>query len=83
MLLTLDSGNFYMQMASEADPESSLRLIGEHLQPHQRIFIGVIDVVNEKGVIIVAAGVVLTREIADKIARFKLSQPLHNLVNLK
>ena len=48
MLLTLDSGNFYIQMASEADPENSLRLIGEHLQPHQRIFIGVIDVVNEK-----------------------------------
>jgi len=48
MLLTLDSGSFYMQMASEADPESSLKLIGEHLQPHQRIFIGVIDVVNEK-----------------------------------
>lgn len=48
LLLTLNSGSFYMQMASEADPESSLKLIGEHLQPHQRIFIGVIDVVNEK-----------------------------------
>jgi len=48
MLLTLNSGSFYMQMASEADPESSLKLISEHLQPHQRIFIGVIDVVNEK-----------------------------------
>lgn len=36
-----------MQMASEKDPERSLKIIGEHLQPDQRIYIGVIDVVNE------------------------------------
>lgn len=48
MLLTLNSGNFYMQMASEKNPEKSLKIIGEHIQPHQRIYIGVIDVVNEE-----------------------------------
>ncbi|MDH3755729.1 MAG: cobalamin-independent methionine synthase II family protein [Acidimicrobiia bacterium] len=46
-LLTLDVGRFFMQMASEADPAASLRLVNEHLQPHQRAYIGVIDVCNE------------------------------------
>lgn len=36
-----------MQMASEKEPEQSLKIIGEHLKPNQRIYIGVIDVVNE------------------------------------
>lgn len=48
MLLTLECGNFYMQMASEKNPEKSLKIIGEHLKPNQRIYIGVIDVVNEE-----------------------------------
>lgn len=48
MLLTLDVGSFYMQMASEKEPERALRLVGEHLKPNQRAFIGVIDVVNEE-----------------------------------
>lgn len=48
MLLTLESGNFYMQMASEKNPEKSLKIIGEHLRPNQRVFIGVINVVNEE-----------------------------------
>ena len=47
MLLTLKSGNFYMQMASERNPEKSLKIIGDHLRPNQRVYIGVIDVVNE------------------------------------
>ena len=48
MLLALESGNFYMQMASEKYPEKSLKMIGDHIRPHQRIYIGVIDVVNEE-----------------------------------
>ncbi len=46
-LLTLNAGNFYMQMASESNPEASLRLISEHLRPEQRIYIGVINVIDE------------------------------------
>jgi len=46
MLLTLKSGNFYMQMASEEDPEKSLKVIGEHLNPNQKIYIGVINVID-------------------------------------
>ena len=47
-LLTLDAGRFFMQMASEADPEKSLKLIGERLQPHQSVYVGVIDVCDEQ-----------------------------------
>jgi 5-methyltetrahydropteroyltriglutamate--homocysteine methyltransferase len=47
-LLSLDAGRFFMQMASETDPEKSLRLIGEHIQPHQTVFVGVIDVCDER-----------------------------------
>jgi 5-methyltetrahydropteroyltriglutamate--homocysteine methyltransferase len=48
MLLTLEAGNFYMQMASEKNPEKSLKIIGDHLRPKQRVYIGVIDVINEE-----------------------------------
>ena len=48
LLLTLDAGSFYMQMASEADPRASLEVVRDHLRPDQRVYIGVIDVVNEE-----------------------------------
>jgi 5-methyltetrahydropteroyltriglutamate--homocysteine methyltransferase len=37
-----------MQMASEKEPEKSLKVISENLRPNQRIYIGVINVVNEE-----------------------------------
>lgn len=40
MLLTLNVGSFYMQMASEEKPESALKLIGENLRSDQRVFVG-------------------------------------------
>lgn len=48
LFFTLNAGNFYMQMASEKDPVKSLKLIREHIRPDQRVYIGVIDVVNEE-----------------------------------
>jgi len=47
LLMTLDVGNFYVQMASEERPEEALQLIGEHLKPNHKIFVGVIDVNDE------------------------------------
>jgi 5-methyltetrahydropteroyltriglutamate--homocysteine methyltransferase len=44
--MQLNCHNFFMQMASEPDPERILEIIKSHLRPHQRIFIGVIDVNN-------------------------------------
>lgn len=45
--MTLDCGRFFMQLASEADPGAALATVAAHLQPHQQVFIGVIDVCNE------------------------------------
>lgn len=45
--LTLDCGRFFMQMASETDPARALASVAAHLQPHQQVFVGVIDVCNE------------------------------------
>lgn len=45
-LFELNAANFYMQMASEKNPERVLSIIKLHLKPHQRIYIGVIDVIS-------------------------------------
>ncbi|MGZ8928881.1 MAG: cobalamin-independent methionine synthase II family protein [Methylobacter sp.] len=45
-LFNLQAGNFYVQMASEKHPEKALALIKQHLRPGQRVFVGVIDVLN-------------------------------------
>jgi len=47
LFLTLNAGNFYMQMASEEHPEKSLEIIGENIRSNQTIYVGVIDVINE------------------------------------
>lgn len=48
LLMNLDVGNFYMQMSNEKDPESVMDLVAEHLSPNQRVYVGVIDVINEE-----------------------------------
>ncbi|TAN52278.1 MAG: 5-methyltetrahydropteroyltriglutamate--homocysteine methyltransferase [Methylococcaceae bacterium] len=45
-LFQLKAGNFYMQLASEKDPDRVLSIVKAHLQPGQRIYVGVIDVLN-------------------------------------
>lgn len=45
-LFDLNVGNFYLQLASETDRGRVLRVIAQHTQPDQRIFIGVIDPIN-------------------------------------
>lgn len=45
-LFNLKVGNFYVQLASEKDPERALRAIKRSLRPGQRVFVGVIDVLN-------------------------------------
>jgi len=46
--MTLNCGRFFMQMASEADPDPALAMIAQHLQPHQTVYIGVIDTCDEQ-----------------------------------
>lgn len=43
-LFTLKVGNFYVQLASEKNPERALHTIRQCLRPGQRVFVGVIDV---------------------------------------
>ncbi|WP_086804015.1 5-methyltetrahydropteroyltriglutamate--homocysteine methyltransferase [Streptomyces caniscabiei] len=45
-LLQMKAGNFYLQMASEADPARVLQVVRDHSAEDQRIFVGVTDPVN-------------------------------------
>ncbi len=47
-LLELDAGNFYVQLASEADPRKALRALAENLRPGRRVFVGVTDPINPR-----------------------------------
>jgi 5-methyltetrahydropteroyltriglutamate--homocysteine methyltransferase len=45
-LFELKAGNFFIALAREPDRERVLKMIGRHLKPQQRAFIGVIDVMS-------------------------------------
>lgn len=45
-LFKLQVGNFYVQLAGEKHPERALAVIKQQLRPGQRVFVGVIDVLN-------------------------------------
>jgi len=45
-LFSLEAGNFYMQLASEKDPDHVLSVVRDNLRPGQRVYVGVIDVLN-------------------------------------
>jgi len=47
-LFQLQVGNFYVQLASEPDRERVARIIAEHLQPDQRVFVGVTDPIDPR-----------------------------------
>ncbi|WP_330229223.1 cobalamin-independent methionine synthase II family protein [Nocardia sp. NBC_00508] len=45
-LLQLRVGAFYLQFASESEPEKVLAVVAEHLPAHARVFIGVTDPID-------------------------------------
>ena len=45
-LFEIRAGNFFVQMASEADPAPALQAIKETRKPEQRVFVGVIDPID-------------------------------------
>ncbi|WP_069160007.1 cobalamin-independent methionine synthase II family protein [Nocardia altamirensis] len=47
-LLQLKAGNFYVQLASEPEPDKILALIADHLPADARIFIGVTDPIDPR-----------------------------------
>jgi 5-methyltetrahydropteroyltriglutamate--homocysteine methyltransferase len=47
-LFRLNAGIFYLQLASEADPQRALSVVAENLGPEQRVFVGVIDPIDPR-----------------------------------
>lgn len=47
-LFALEAGNFYLQMASEADRRRVLSVIREHARPGQTLFVGVTDPIDPR-----------------------------------
>jgi 5-methyltetrahydropteroyltriglutamate--homocysteine methyltransferase len=47
-LFELKAGNFYMQLASEPDRKKVLKIVRERIRSDQRVFVGVIDVVDPR-----------------------------------
>jgi 5-methyltetrahydropteroyltriglutamate--homocysteine methyltransferase len=47
-LFELHAGTFYLQLASEPDPERVLQIAAEHSRDDQRIFVGVIDPIDPR-----------------------------------
>ncbi|SHF63806.1 cobalamin-independent methionine synthase II family protein [Streptoalloteichus hindustanus] len=45
-LLRMKAGNFYLQLASEPDPDRVLAVVADHLPPAARVFVGVIDPID-------------------------------------
>ncbi|BCB78979.1 cobalamin-independent methionine synthase II family protein [Phytohabitans flavus] len=45
-LFAVNAGVFYVQLASEADPDRVLATIATHLRPDQRVFVGVTDPID-------------------------------------
>jgi 5-methyltetrahydropteroyltriglutamate--homocysteine methyltransferase len=48
LLFGLKAGNFYLEYAGEKDKRSVLASVKENLRPGQRVFLGVIDVLNPR-----------------------------------
>jgi methionine synthase II (cobalamin-independent) len=47
-LFRLHAGTFYLQLASEPDPERVLQIVRDHSRDDQRIFVGVIDPIDPR-----------------------------------
>lgn len=47
-LLRLKAGNFYVQLASEPDPDKVLAVIADHLPTDVRVFVGVTDPIDPR-----------------------------------
>jgi len=47
-LFELNVGNFFIALATEQDPQRVLRIIGDHMKPHHRIFIGVVAPIDPR-----------------------------------
>ena len=70
-LFELDAGSFFVALAREADRPRVLRMIAEYLKPHQRVFVGVVDVLNPQ--------VDTPEEVCERVLEAAEFIPLHQL----
>ncbi|MGY3677118.1 cobalamin-independent methionine synthase II family protein [Streptomyces sp. TE33382] len=70
-LFQLRAGNFYLQLASEADPDRVLSIVADHLPPGARVFIGVTDPI--------APAVESPEEVRDRVLRAARHIPVEQL----
>jgi 5-methyltetrahydropteroyltriglutamate--homocysteine methyltransferase len=70
-LFDLNVGSFYLQLASEPDKEKVLKTIKQYLKPDQKVFVGVIDVLNPK--------IESAEEVKDRILEASEYIPLNQL----
>ncbi|CAF0863327.1 unnamed protein product [Adineta steineri] len=70
-IFQLHLNNFYLQLSSEKDPERILSLISKLLQPHHRVFIGVINPKNQH--------VETAEEVRDQVLKAAKYIPLEQL----
>ncbi|MFQ6145746.1 cobalamin-independent methionine synthase II family protein [Streptomyces seoulensis] len=64
-------GNYYLQLASEPDPERVLRLIADQLRPGVRVFVGVTDPLDPR--------VETAEEVRDRVLQAARHLPLDQL----
>ncbi len=70
-LFRLNVGNFYVQLASEPDPDRILRIIADHLRPGIRVFVGVTDPIDPR--------VETPEEVRDRVLRAARHIPIDQL----
>jgi 5-methyltetrahydropteroyltriglutamate--homocysteine methyltransferase len=70
-LFELDAGSFFVALAREPDRPRVLRMIAEHLRPHQRVFVGVIDVLDPE--------IETPEQVCDRVMEAAEFIPLHQL----
>ncbi|WP_308404899.1 cobalamin-independent methionine synthase II family protein [Streptomyces sp. 35G-GA-8] len=70
-LFRLTAGNFYLQLAGEADPDRVLGIIADQLRPGIRVFVGVIDPVDPR--------VETADEVRDRVLRAARHIPVDQL----
>jgi 5-methyltetrahydropteroyltriglutamate--homocysteine methyltransferase len=70
-LFRLSAGNFYVQLASEADRPRVLSIIGAHLPPGRMVFVGVIDPIDPR--------VETVQEVRDRVIEAATYIPIEQL----
>ncbi|MEU0932477.1 5-methyltetrahydropteroyltriglutamate--homocysteine methyltransferase [Embleya sp. NPDC005971] len=70
-LFELEAGNFYLQLASEGDPDRILGLVSGHLPSDARVFVGVTDPIDPR--------VETPEEVRDRVLRAARHIPVERL----